>query len=91
MLGCLAQSLTRGGSSSVRFTVTGRHRLSAPTLRVPIRAYRVTATAQSAVSTSPPTSTSSCSTLAGALSEMSFATYEQAPPAASSRPGSRAS
>lgn len=81
MLGCLAQSVTRGGSSSVKFTVTGRHRLSAPKLPVPIRGYRVTASARSGGQDFPAYVDELVLNTPGALSEISFASFEQAPSA----------
>jgi hypothetical protein len=81
MLGCVAQSVTRGGSSSVKFTVTGRHRLSVPRLPVPIRGYRVTANARSGGQDFPAYVDELVINTPGALSEISFSSFEQAPPA----------
>lgn len=81
MLTCLAQSMSHGGAGGVTFTVTGRRRLAAPRLSVRIRGYRVTATARSGGQDFPAYLDELVITTPGAVSEVSFASYEQAPPA----------
>jgi hypothetical protein len=81
MLACLAQSVTRGDSSAVKFTVTGRHGLAAPRLPVPIRGYRVMANAKSGGQVFPAYVDELVLNTPGAVSEVSFATFEQPPSA----------
>jgi hypothetical protein len=81
MLGCLAQSLTHGGSGGVTFTVTGRRRLAAPRLSVRIRGYRVTATARISGQDYPAYVDELVINTPGAVSEVSFASYYDPPPA----------
>jgi hypothetical protein len=82
LLNCLAQSLTKGGSSGVSFAVTGRRQIAAPSLRVGVRAYRVTATASVGGQQFPAFLDELVLNTGGAVSEVSIASYEQAPPAA---------
>jgi hypothetical protein len=81
LLACLAGSLTRGGSGGVKFTVTGRRRLAAPRLALPIRGYRVTAKARISGQDFPAYVDELVINTPRALSEVSFASFEQAPPA----------
>lgn len=85
LLSCLAQSLAKGGSSGVTFTVTGRHAITAPRLSVGIRAYRVLATATIQGQSFPAFLDELVINTGGAVSEASIATYEQAPTAAVER------
>ncbi|HET9104536.1 MAG TPA: hypothetical protein VFN55_14365 [Solirubrobacteraceae bacterium] len=85
LLGCLAQSLVKGGSSGVSFTVTGRHQITAPHLAVGIRAYRVLATATIGGQGFPAYLDELVINTGGSVSEVSVASYEQPPPAAVER------
>jgi hypothetical protein len=82
LLACLAQSLTKGGSSGVSFAVTGRRQMTAPSPGVGVRAYRVTATATIGGQEFPAYLDELVLNTGGAVSEVSIASYEQAPPAA---------
>jgi hypothetical protein len=82
LLTCLAESLTKGGSSGVRFAVTGRRQIAAPSLRIGVRAFRVTATATIGGQEFPAYLDEFVLNTGGAVSEVSVASYEQPPPAA---------
>lgn len=79
LLGCLAQSVARGSSGGVKFTVTGRHELTAPRITVPVRAYRVTASASEGGQGFPAYVDELVINTPGAVSEVSIASFEQAP------------